>query len=150
MVFRLVMPTLIWAGLLCACGGDNAQVSSAPASQDAAAVEPGPCRDGDPAQQRHGATCLCCHSDEFGVAGSVDPAGPAVSQVVVTAANGDTAAMAPNLYDNFFRHYPLTPPLRVVVYGASGARVSMSGDAPSGDCNACHYLRGPVAPIHGP
>jgi hypothetical protein len=108
------------------------------------------CADGDPTEQRHGATCLCCHSDEFGVGGSVDRGGSPVTRVVVTDARGDVASMAPNLFANFFRHFPMSGPFRAVVVGPDGRTASMKADSPSADCNACHYAGGPSPPIHGP
>src|SRR5262249_9949075 len=106
--------------------------------------------DGDPNVQRHGARCLCCHGDEFAVAGSVSSAGPSVARVVVTDATGDERTMAPNLFGNFFAHYPLTPPLHAVAYGPDGRSIEMRSLAPPPDCNACHAVGGPVAPIFGP
>ena len=113
-------------------------------------VTPGVCRDGNEQVQRHGATCLGCHSDEFGVAGSVDPDASAVARVVVVDSTGDTADMVPNGFDNFFRHFPMTPPLTATVYGPDGGSLTMQMNAPTGDCNGCHSTVGPVAPIHGP
>jgi hypothetical protein len=108
------------------------------------------CVDGDFDRQRHGATCLCCHEREFGVAGSVDPAGPPVARVVVYDARGDVATMAPNSFSNFFRHFTMTSPFRAVAYGPDGRAAWMRQDAPSADCNTCHYAGGPVGLIHGP
>jgi hypothetical protein len=108
------------------------------------------CRDGDERVQRHGAPCLCCHSDEFGVAGSVDTSGPPVARVVVTGADGDVADMAINPFGNFFRHFPLATPVRAVALGPDGAATAMQQLAPSADCNACHFVGGPVPPISGP
>jgi hypothetical protein len=108
------------------------------------------CRDGDEKVQRHGTACLCCHGDEFGVAGSIDLAGPAVARVVVTGADGDVADMAINPFGNFFRHFPLATPVQARVLGPDNTSLAMQQLAPSADCNACHFTGGPVAPIFGP
>jgi hypothetical protein len=143
--------------LLAACGGGGAtdDASDGPQTPAAPAVAPMPpdassCRNGDEAVQRHGTPCLCCHGDEFGVAGSIDPAGPAVARIVVTGADGDVADMALNPFGNFFRHFPLATPVSAVVVSPDGRSIAMRELAPSADCNACHYAGGPVAPIVGP
>jgi hypothetical protein len=93
---------------------------------------------------------LCCHSDELGVAGSIDPAGPAVARVVVIDATGEASSLSPNRFGNFFRHFPMTPPIRAVVVGPDGRARAMQDGAPHGDCNACHRTGGAASPIHGP
>ena len=116
-------------------------------------LEDGPragCADGARETQRHGTACLCCHSDEFGVAGSVDSRGPAVSRVLVADDHGNVADMVPNGFDNFFRHVKLTPPLTASVYGEDGQVLTMQSKASSGDCNSCHGVHGSAAPLHGP
>jgi hypothetical protein len=139
-----------------ACGDGRSSTAPRGVSTAIGAVAPlpgAPCghaADGDETVQRHGTPCLCCHGDELGVAGSVDPAAAPVARVVVTAADGDVADMAPNPFANFFRHFPMAPPLRAVVYAPDGRSAAMLQLAPSGDCNACHGLGGPVPPIHGP
>jgi hypothetical protein len=110
----------------------------------------GGCFDADPLTQRHGSPCLCCHADEFSVAGSVDPNASPVALVVVTDAVGDARYMAPNQYGNFFRHFSLVPPLRAIAYGPDGRSLEMKSGAPHGDCNACHRPDGAAAPLHGP
>jgi hypothetical protein len=107
------------------------------------------CSDGPRPEQRYGSTCVCCHA-EFGVAGSIDREGPPVSRIVVTDARGDVADTAPNMFSNFFRHFAMTGPFRAVAYGPDGRSIEMQADAPSADCNACHYKGGPVPMIHGP
>ena len=116
---------------------------------DSAATEAA-CVSGDPGRQRYGSACLCCHSDEFSVAGSVDLGGPAIVRVLVTDARGEIRDMAPNSFGNFFRHFALTPPLRAVAYDADGRASAMRDPAPHGDCNACHGLAGTTRQIHGP
>ncbi|MET0593963.1 MAG: hypothetical protein ABW133_14775 [Polyangiaceae bacterium] len=108
------------------------------------------CVDGEWDRHRHGSTCLCCHTREFGVAGSVDPSGAPVERIVVTDATGDVASMAPNLFANFFRHFKMTPPFRAIAYGPDGRAAPMRADAPTADCNVCHYVGGPVGLVHGP
>lgn len=108
------------------------------------------CADGARETQRHGTACLCCHADEFGVAGSIDPEGPEVARIVVTDGDGNVANMVPNGFDNFFRHLRLTPPLTATVYGKDGQALSMKDPASSGDCNACHRPEGSAAPLRGP
>jgi hypothetical protein len=138
-----------WLG---ACSGASSEdagtqgaVAVAPMGRDASS-----CRDGLESVQRHGTPCLCCHSDEFGVGGSVDPGGSPVARVVVEGADGDVADMTVNGFSNFFRHFPLATPVRAVVYAPDGRSVAMRELAPSADCNACHFDGGPVAPITGP
>jgi cytochrome c5 len=147
----------------CACAAGLSACIAAPApapapageGADPVAVAPGvpdasSCRTGPEATQRHGTACLCCHADEFGVAGSVDPAGPPVARVVVTGTDGDVADMAVNGFSNFFRHFPLATPVRAVVVAPDGRSLAMRELAPSADCNACHFEGGPMAPIVGP
>jgi hypothetical protein len=158
MVRRLVLVVACAAGAgLASCGGGagGASSSSAGGSPDTVAVAPSPpdassCRNGPESTQRHGTPCLCCHSDEFGVGGSVDPAGAPAARVVVTGSDGDVADMTVNSFDNFFRHFPLATPVSAVVYGPDGRSVAMRELAPSADCNACHWTGGPVSPIVGP
>lgn len=114
-----------------------------------AGEDPPRCEPGDPAHERHGTDCLCCH-EEFGVAGSVDLTGAPVALVRVTDARGRTATMAPNPYGNFFRHLQLEPPLAVVVEGPAGDSVKMAALAPHGACNRCHAPSGAAPPIVGP
>lgn len=163
---RSVVIGLAVAAALAACSEDEtgwpSPSPSPPSSREdaAPATPPEPprpvaslvprCVDGDSSVQRHGATCLCCHADGFGVAGSVDPKGPPVTTIVVTDARGDVATMSPNLFSNFFRHFTMTPPFRAVVHGPDGRSLEMKSDAPIADCNACHYTGGPVPLIHGP
>ena len=109
------------------------------------------CRSGDPARERHGTDCLCCHlAGEFPVSGSIDPRGSPVTQVFVRDALGQQLEMAPNAHGNFFRHQAMTPPLEAWVVGPRGAVVKMQGTAPQGSCNRCHQEGGDAAPIHGP
>lgn len=142
---------MVVAGAMIACGSaDDSRDPSgltaiAPAPPDASS-----CRSAQEASQRHGTACLCCHSDEFGVAGSVDPAGPPLARVVVTGTDGDVADMAVNPFANFFRHFPLATPVRAVVYAPDGRSVAMRELAPSADCNACHWTGGTAGPIVGP
>ena len=96
----------------------------------------GPCREGAAFDQRHGTSCLCCHH-EYGVAGSVaHDAG--VRVVLVTDKNGQELEIAPNPFDNFFRHYEMTPPLRAQIVFTNGETRTMEHAAPHGSCNACH------------
>src|SRR5438067_1966187 len=102
MRLRALASSLLFAA---ACADSSAPDDPPRASTTTtSAVAIGPCRDGDPNDQRHGATCLCCHSDEFGVGGSIDRAGPPVARVVVVDARGEIADVAPNPFSNFFRH----------------------------------------------
>jgi hypothetical protein len=142
MRLRALVSCLAFAAA-CAGGSDG---EPAPESRSALAI--GACRDGDPNDQRHGATCLCCHSDEFGVGGSIDRAGAPVARVVVVDARGEVADVAPNPFSNFFRHFPLVAPLRAKVIAPDGRVLEMQADAPTADCNRCHGAT--VPPIHGP
>ena len=102
------------------------------------------------AEERHGTDCVCCH-EEFGVAGSIDPAGSSVALVRVVDARGRRAEMVPNPYGNFFRHFALEPPLTVSVQGQDGTWLPMRDPAPHGSCNRCHRAEGgPAPPVAGP
>jgi hypothetical protein len=146
---RLVrLARLLPIAALLACGAGSSTADST-ASVDSGALPVG-CTDGDPNQQRYGATCLCCHTDEFGVAGSIDREGAPVTRITVVDAEGHLADMAPNPFGNFFRHLPLTPPLRATAYGPTGAAIAMQSAATSADCNDCHREGGVTAMVHGP
>lgn len=132
------VPVFLLAILVNACGDGAASQGQATA-----------CTDGDPSRQHQGGTCVCCHA-EFGAAGSVDPNAAPVAQIVVTDARGEVATMSPNAFSNFFRHFSLVPPLRARVIGVDGTSLEMAGDAPTGDCNACHAVGARAAPLHGP
>jgi hypothetical protein len=108
------------------------------------------CEQGDRTVQRYGTDCLCCHAWEFGAAGSVDKAGSAISRIEATDRDGVTAVMYPNGLSNFFQHYPLAGPLRVVAYGPDGRSIAMQEPAPDGACNRCHRPQGAAPRIHGP
>jgi len=113
------------------------------------ADDPSTCREGDPAAERWGTDCLCCH-EELGVAGSVDPAGPTIARVVVVDGRGRRAVMSPNPYGNFFRHVQLEPPLEIRVEGPDGSVSVMQGLSPHGSCNRCHGQAGGPAVVSGP
>jgi hypothetical protein len=146
---------LIVVCLTSACSNDNdaptATAAPAISAAPSAALETG-CIGGDRERQRHGSACLCCHGDEFSVAGSIDPGGSPISHIVVTDSLGDVREMAPNQFGNFFRHFTLTPPLRAVAYGIDGRAAAMEAAAPHGDCNGCHGqgLDKTAPLIHGP
>jgi hypothetical protein len=97
----------------------------------------GACQDGDPLRERWGTDCLCCHATEFGVAGSLEP-DAGISMISVSDREGRSDEMSPDLFDNFFRHQKLTPPLNAVVTFANGEQRRMRSAAPHGSCNACH------------
>jgi len=97
---------------------------------------------GDPALERYGTSCICCHKRTFGVAGSV-ARDAGIEAVIVVDRDGKTADMAPNPYDNFFQHRQLTPPLAAVVVFADGERRTMKELSPHGSCNACHGVTAP-------
>jgi hypothetical protein len=124
----LVGSALLWAALQ-ACSGGQDGASAAP-------IDVGPCRDGDPNRERWGTSCLCCHTHDFGVAGSVAK-GSGVVDVFVEDRDGRTAQMSPDIFDNFFRHRKLTPPLVATVTFADGEQRVMPA-APHGSCNGCH------------
>jgi hypothetical protein len=142
---RALLSCVVLAAACADASGDSTPVTAAPLPQP---LTIGPCRDGDPNDQRHGATCLCCHSDEFGVGGSIDRTGPPVARVVVVDAHGEVVDVVPNQFSNFFRHYPLVAPFRAKVIAPDGRTLEMTADAPTADCNRCHGSS--VAPIHGP
>jgi hypothetical protein len=146
----LLLIPIIFAAAGAACGQASPQPAGESAAVDAGLAAERWCADGDESVQRRGAPCLCCHGDEFGVAGSVDPTASPVARIVVTDATGEVREAAPNLFGNFFRHYALVPPLTAVAYAPDGRAAFMTSGAPHGNCNACHFEGGPVAPIHGP
>ncbi len=127
------------AAIAILAGCTNAQPDTDVQQTPLARLEAGVCANGDPAVQRHGVPCLCCHRGQFGVAGSVEPS---VTRIVVIDGVGQTADMIPNPFGNFFQHLRLEPPLRPTIFGADGRRVEMRDTAPDGDCNACHRAQG--------
>jgi hypothetical protein len=138
----------------CASARDANEAPAADAGPVPIAVPPlapSACQDGDEHHQRWSTDCLCCHTAEFGVAGSVDPLGAPVARVLVVDAKGAVADMAPNPYSNFFRHLQLEAPLRVTVFSPDGRALTMPALAPSGACNRCHRVEGGTARmVHGP
>lgn len=121
---------------LAGLAGCSSAAPSTPIVADGGASAPTTtCADGDPDRERYGTDCLCCHTGQFSVAGSVSPA---VARVVVTDATGNRFDIAVNPYGNFFRHTPLVAPLRASLVFTDGGTREMRGDAPSGACNGCH------------
>ncbi len=108
------------------------------------------CDQGDPKRERFGTNCLCCHTGDFTVAGSIDLLGAPVARVVVTDANGNRAEMTPDPFGNFFRHVPLSPPLTAVAFGPDGRARAMQMPAPHAACNECHHPNGVAPRITGP
>ncbi|CAN5349611.1 hypothetical protein BH09MYX1_BH09MYX1_35190 [soil metagenome] len=102
----------------------------------------GRCTDGDPAVERHGANCLCCHQGEFSVAGST---APGVALVNVRDRSGHALTMPVNPYGNFLQHRVVEGPLEATITLADGSVRRMKGEAPHGSCNACHDVNGPSA-----
>jgi hypothetical protein len=113
-----------------------AACSTGPDGRAGAAVDVGPCGDGDPNHERWGTSCLCCHRHDFGVAGSIAK-GSGVVDILVEDRDGRTAEMSPDIFDNFFRHRKLTPPLVATITFVDGEQRVMR-DAPHGSCNGCH------------
>jgi hypothetical protein len=128
----LAVVTLLGVG----CAGSDPAASAQP-------VDVGPCRDGDPDRERWGTNCLCCHANEFGVAGSLVP-DAGVTAILVADPTGRTDEMSPDFFDNFFRHQRLTPPLTAIITFADGEQRKMLGLSPHGSCNACHGVRTPI------
>jgi hypothetical protein len=157
-------PTLalaLCAACFSACGGDReapAVDSAGVGASEGGAVVTGyvppadaaACDPGDPDRERHGTSCLCCHTGDFTVAGSVDLGGAPVARVEVTDGFGNRSVMAPNPYGNFLRHNPLVPPLAAQVVGPDGGVRRMQMPAPHANCNECHRTGGAAAPIAGP
>ena len=128
--------TLAVVASAAACS-EESHVEEGPRNDRVDRSEVGPCRDGDPERERWGTSCLCCHADSFGVAGSVaHDAG--VAQVFVRAEDGKTVEMFVNPYDNFLQHRSLTGPLTATVRFEDGTESTMRAPAPHGSCNACH------------
>ena len=120
--------------------------------------------DGDP-MMNPGQACVACHvrmregprlmggtvyeqpmqvDDCFGVRGAASTA-TGSAYVEATDAAGRTLRMAINASGNFFydSRTAITFPLHgIAVVAPSGQRNPMDGDAPHGDCNACHTLAG--------
>jgi hypothetical protein len=139
--FRAVLASISISVFSCSSGSEPKWLDDGPRAG---------CRDGDVGEQRYGTACLCCHSQEFSVAGSVAREGSPIALVVVTDALGSSVETVPNSFGNFFGHLKLSPPLSAVVYGADGSRVAMSSNAPSGDCNGCHGSGQQQPVLHGP
>jgi hypothetical protein len=116
--------------------------SSGQEASAAASIDVGPCRDGDPNRERWGTSCLCCHTHDFGVAGSIAE-GSGVVDILVEDRDGRTAQMSPDIFDNFFRHRKLSPPLVATVTFADGDQRVMPA-APHGSCNGCHGVSVPL------
>jgi hypothetical protein len=133
----------------CAAADDGASAGTTSLAYvppaDAASCEPG-----DPKRERYGTNCLCCHTGDFTVAGSIDLLGGPVARVVVTDSAGNRAEMAPDPYGNFFRHAPLIPPLTAVAFGPDGRARAMQMPAPHAACNECHRPDGVAPRIAGP
>jgi hypothetical protein len=108
------------------------------------------CADGDPSVERFGTDCLCCHKNEFSVAGSIAHDSPPVATVIVEDSVGGSAVASPNPFGNFFRHNRLVPPLRATIIGVDGKAITMSAPAPDGACNRCHRDGGAVPMLHAP
>jgi len=131
---------LVASAVCAAC----AETGDRGAAKGAAACDPG-----DPADERYGTSCLCCHTGDFTVAGSVDRAAPPARIIVVDRA-GARAEMSPDPYGNFFRHVPLVPPLTATVIGIDGGSRVMPIAAPHADCNECHRPGGSAPRIATP
>jgi hypothetical protein len=61
-----------------------------------------------------------------------------VRAVLVRDAAGQTLAMTPNAYENFFLHEPVAFPLEAWILGAFGEEARMRDVVPHGSCNRCH------------
>ena len=125
---NVLRPIALPLALALASCGDPGAATGAPAPV---------CAQGDELEERHGTDCLCCHAEDFTVAGSIAP-GAAIQAIVVRDAAGQALAMTPNAYANFFLHEPLSPPLEAWILGEDGAERRMRGAAPHGSCNRCH------------
>jgi hypothetical protein len=108
------------------------------------------CIDGDRDHERFATDCLCCHKNEFSMAGSIAADSAPVAAVVVEDAVGGSAVASPNPFGNFFRHNRLVPPLRATIVGVDGQRISMQSPAPDGACNRCHREGGEAAMLFAP
>src|SRR5262249_53677698 len=98
---------VLWlgAGCLAACGA--ACASAAPADDPPPAVcdrSTAGCVDGDRDHERFATDCLCCHKNEFSVAGSIARDSSPVAAVIVEDSVGGSAVASPNPFGNFFRH----------------------------------------------
>ena len=126
---------LVLAALSGCASGVRADGAAARSDGGATGADASACIDGDPDRESFGTDCLCCHTGQFSVAGSV---APNVARVLVTDSVGERFDIAVNPYGNFFRHAPLVPPLKASIVLADGGTRAMEGAAPSGACNACH------------
>src|SRR5262245_37393647 len=96
------------------------------------------CIDGDESRERHGTDCLCCHAEDFSVAGSIASSPSAIARVEVTDSAGFELVMPVDPYGNFFQHEAVVPPLRARTVDVRGEVRTMTGEAPHGSCNRCH------------
>jgi hypothetical protein len=100
-----------------------------------------------------GKACISCHSKgegpQFTIAGTMylsahEPdncAGSSGGQVVITDANGQTIALAPNSVGNFYYKGPIATPFHAKLVNDGAERVMVAAQT-SGDCNSCHTLAG--------
>lgn len=139
------------ASLSCSGSGDRAD----PADRSGLTAGTSQCAPGDPATQRHGTDCLCCHATEFGVAGSVAlaalaPAAPAaltVREIHVRDTSGSELVMSPNDAGNFLQHAMPALSLEAWIVGTDGRERHMQALAPTGSCNRCHAAGTPLGEL---
>jgi hypothetical protein len=109
-------------------------------------------------EMRPGEACGSCHGKHapaFSAAGTLYAGlhaeagdGGDGSRIDITDAAGSVVTLRPNRAGNFFTRAPLTPPLQVTI--AMGDLRASMGNAPHGDCNACHGGDAGPGPIHVP
>jgi hypothetical protein len=126
---------------------DAASPPSATTPRDAGAEAA--CEPGDKATQRFGTDCLCCHTGEFSVAGSVDDAS-LVDYIRVVDEDRNWVTTRPNGLSNFFHHERLRGTLEITLFGKDGRSISMKSRAPHGSCNACHRPGGTAPRLRAP
>jgi mono/diheme cytochrome c family protein len=103
-----------------------------------------------------GMACITCHArgegPGFSIAGTLYPTihepdrcygadASSGAQVIITGADGQTVALAPNTAGNFYAKTSVAKPYRAKVVTADGER-EMAAAQTSGDCNSCHTEAG--------
>jgi len=142
-----------WLALACALLGCDEELGAVrePAPEfTPSAKRTAECPPGDPAQERYGTDCACCHGTQFSASGSIaEEALALVSHVEMVDRVGQVFILPPNRYGNFFGHRPTPqPPLRAKVVYRDGHESAMQGEMSESSCNHCHVVDG-ATPLIG-
>ncbi len=144
-----------WLVLACALLGCDEEVGAVrePSPEfTPSAKRTAECPPGDPARERYGTDCACCHGTQFAASGSVaEEALALVSHVEMVDRVGQVFILPPNRYGNFFGHRPTPqPPLRAKVVYRDGHESAMQADVGDASCNRCHGSAGSARMIGAP